>query len=64
VEAVPHAKCQERPIIACVVLKEGQVVEREEFYALLEAGFPKIFVGKFFKRVLRDQLKTYMVEQK
>lgn len=64
VEAVPHEKCQERPIIACVVLKEGQAVEREEFYALLEAEFPKISVGKFLKRALRDQLKTYMVEQK
>ncbi|GMR63710.1 hypothetical protein OCA26_29730 [Bacillus cereus] len=48
-------------------------------YALLEAEFPKWWmpddilfvneipktsVGKFLKRALRDQLKTYMVEQK
>ncbi|KZD30757.1 Medium-chain-fatty-acid--CoA ligase [Bacillus cereus] len=78
VVAVPHEKWQERPV-ACVVLKEGQVVEREELYALLEAEFPKWWmpddilfvneipktsVGKFLKRALRDQLKTYMVEQK
>lgn len=77
VVAVPHEKWQERPI-AFVVLKEGQAVEREELYALLEAEFPKwwmpddilfvneipkISVGKFLKRALRDQLKTYMVEQ-
>lgn len=64
---------------ACVVLKEGQAVERKELYALLEAEFPKWWmpddilfvneipktsVGKFLKRALRDQLKTYMVEQK
>lgn len=75
--AVPHEKWQERPV-ACVVLKEGQAVEREDLYALLEADFPKWWmpddilfvneipktsVGKFLKRVLRDQLKTYMVEQ-
>lgn len=27
--------------VACVVLKEGQAVEREELYALLAAEFPK-----------------------
>lgn len=67
-----------RTSVACVVLKEGQAVEREDLYALLEANFPKWWmpddilfvneipktsVGKFLKRVLRDQLKTYMVEQ-
>lgn len=77
VVTVPHEKWQERPV-ACVVLKEGQVVEREELYALLEAEFPKWWmpdailfvneipktsVGKFLKRALRDQLKTYMVEK-
>ncbi|MFJ8355622.1 long-chain fatty acid--CoA ligase [Bacillus paramycoides] len=78
VVAVPHEKWQERPV-ACVVLKEGQAVERDELYSLLEAEFPKWWmpddilfvneipktsVGKFLKRALRDQLKTYMVEQK
>lgn len=63
VVAVPHEKWQERPV-ACVVLKEGQAVGKEELYALLEAEFPKTSVGKFLKRALRDQLKTYMVEQK
>ncbi|SCN40026.1 Medium-chain-fatty-acid--CoA ligase [Bacillus cereus] len=77
VVAVPHEKWEERPV-ACVVLKEGQAVEREELYVLLEAEFPKWWmpeailfvneipktsVGKFLKRALRDQLKTYMVEQ-
>jgi len=77
VVAVLHEKWQERPVV-CVVLKEGQAVEREELYALLEAEFPKwwmpddilfvneipkTFVGKFLKRALCDQLKTYMVEQ-
>ncbi|GAB6431365.1 hypothetical protein bcgnr5380_12510 [Bacillus cereus] len=54
------------------------MVEREELYDLLEAEFPKWWmpddilfvneipkksVGKFLKRALRDQLKTYMVEK-
>ena len=67
-----------RTSVAYVVWKEGQAVEREELYALLEAEFPKWWmpddilfvneipktsVGKFLKRALRDQLKTYMVEQ-
>lgn len=75
--AVPHEKWQERPV-ACVVLKEGQAVEKEDLYALLEADFPKWWmpddilfvneipktsVGKFLKHALRDQPKTYMVEQ-
>ncbi|OAK24079.1 hypothetical protein A6283_08425 [Bacillus wiedmannii] len=74
VVAVPHEKWQERPV-ACVVLKERQAVEREELYALLEAEFPKWWmpddilfineisktsVGKFLKKALRDQLKTYI----
>ncbi|KMP27469.1 hypothetical protein TU50_17740 [Bacillus wiedmannii] len=74
VVAVPHEKWQERPV-ACVVLKEGQAVEREELYALLEAEFPKWWmpddilfineisktsVGKFLKKALRDQLKMYI----
>lgn len=77
VVAVPHEKWQESPV-ACVVLKKGQAVEREELYALLEVEFPKWWmpddilfvnqipktsVGKFLKRALRDQLETYMVEQ-
>ena len=62
VVAVPHEKWQERPV-ACVVLKEGQAVGKEELYALLEAEFPKTSVGKFLKRALHDQLKTYMVEK-
>ncbi|OAK12915.1 hypothetical protein A6281_15200 [Bacillus wiedmannii] len=74
VVAVPHEKWQERPV-ACVVLKEGQAAEREDLYALLEADFPKWWmledilfvneipktsVGKFLKKALRDQLKTYI----
>ncbi|OUB40026.1 hypothetical protein BK740_20975 [Bacillus thuringiensis serovar argentinensis] len=64
-----------RTSVACVVLKEGQAVEREDLYALLEADFPKWWmledilfvneipktsVGKFLKKALRDQLKTYI----
>ena len=62
VVAVLHEKWQERPVV-CVVLKEGQAVEREDLYALLKAEFPKTSVWKLLKRALRDQLKTYMVGQ-
>ncbi|HDX9577459.1 TPA: long-chain fatty acid--CoA ligase [Bacillus pseudomycoides] len=76
VVAVPHEKWQERPV-ACVVLKEGEMVNQEELYDLLESQFPKWWmpddilfveeipktsVGKFLKRALRDQLKSYMVK--
>lgn len=70
VVAVPHPKWQERPI-ACVVLKEGKNVTKEELYDFLRPQFtkwwlpddivfldeiPKTSVGKFLKRKLRDEL--------
>ena len=68
--AVPHAKWQERPL-ACVVLKEGANVAKEELYAVLEPHFakwwmpddivfldeiPKTSVGKFLKAKLRENV--------
>ncbi|MGG3924071.1 fatty-acid--CoA ligase, partial [Geobacillus thermodenitrificans] len=68
--AVPHPKWQERPI-ACVVLKEGKSVTKEELYDFLRPQFtkwwlpddivfldeiPKTSVGKFLKRKLRDEM--------
>ncbi|AMX83945.1 fatty-acid--CoA ligase [Geobacillus subterraneus] len=70
VVAVPHPKWQERPI-ACVVLKEGKRVTKEELYDFLRPQFtkwwlpddivfldeiPKTSVGKFLKRKLRDEM--------
>ncbi|MEB3749661.1 long-chain fatty acid--CoA ligase [Geobacillus icigianus] len=70
VVAVPHPKWQERPI-ACVVLKEGKSVTKEELYDFLRPQFakwwlpddivfldeiPKTSVGKFLKRKLRDEM--------
>lgn len=76
VVAVPHEKWQERPV-ACVVVKEGQTIEKELLYALLGEQFPKWWmpddilfvdeipktsVGKFLKRALRDQLEGSMMK--
>jgi fatty-acyl-CoA synthase len=73
VVAVPHPKWQERPI-ACVVLKEGKTVTKEELYDFLRPQFtkwwlpddivfmkeiPKTSVGKFLKQKLREELKNY-----
>ncbi|RAK23475.1 fatty-acyl-CoA synthase [Anoxybacillus vitaminiphilus] len=75
VVAVPHAEWQERPI-ACVVLKEGKHVTKEELYDFLRPQFakwwlpddivfmneiPKTSVGKFLKMKLREQLKDYFL---
>jgi fatty-acyl-CoA synthase len=75
VVAVPHAEWQERPI-ACVVLKEGKQVTKEELYDFLQPQFakwwlpddivfmseiPKTSVGKFLKMKLREQLKDYFL---
>lgn len=71
--AVNHSKWQERPL-ACVVTKPGTQVTREEIYAHLEKQFakwwmpdeivfiesvPKTSVGKFDKKVLRNQFADY-----
>lgn len=71
--AIPHVKWQERPL-ACVVLKEGATLSKEEVIAYLETQFakwwmpddvvflkeiPKTSVGKFLKAKLRDELNTF-----
>ncbi|MEL3962302.1 long-chain fatty acid--CoA ligase [Lysinibacillus endophyticus] len=73
--AIPHEKWQERPL-ACVVLKEGKDVTKDELLAFLEGQFakwwlpddvvflneiPKTSVGKFLKAKLREDLKDYKV---
>ncbi|MCL6588254.1 MAG: AMP-binding protein, partial [Anoxybacillus sp.] len=73
VVAVPHPQWQERPI-ACVVVKEGKHVTKEELYDFLRPQFakwwlpdeivfmneiPKTSVGKFLKMKLREQLHDY-----
>ncbi|HZG59880.1 MAG TPA: long-chain fatty acid--CoA ligase [Anoxybacillus sp.] len=73
VVAIPHVQWQERPI-ACVVLKEGKHVTKEELYDFLRPQFakwwlpddivfmteiPKTSVGKFLKIKLREQLKDH-----
>ncbi len=71
--AIPDEKWAERPM-ACVVLKEGKNVTREELKKFLEPLFakfwlpdayefvkeiPKTSVGKFKKSVLREQFSNY-----
>lgn len=68
--ALPHPKWQERPL-ACVVVKEGAAVTKEELVTYLEGQFakwwipddivfleeiPKTSVGKFLKAKLRENL--------
>ena len=70
---VKHPKWTERPL-ACVVVKPGEAVSREEILAFLDGRVakwwlpddvvfieevPKTSVGKFAKRVLRDQFAEY-----
>jgi fatty-acyl-CoA synthase len=69
--AVHHPKWQERPL-ACVVVKQGAAVTKEQIYDHLGKSFakwwmpddivfieavPKTSVGKFDKKALRDQFK-------
>lgn len=76
VVAVPHKKWQERPV-ACVSVKEGQSVTKEELYEFLKPQFakwwlpddivfveeiPKTSVGKFLKQALRKELEPYYIE--
>lgn len=71
--AVNHSKWQERPL-ACVVTKPGATLTREDIYNHLEQQFakwwmpddivfietvPKTSVGKFDKKVLRNQFADY-----
>ena len=70
---VPHARWSERPL-ACVVLKPGAEASKEDLLAFLEPGFakwwlpddvvfipevPKTSVGKFDKKVLREDFRSY-----
>lgn len=71
--AVNHPKWQERPL-ACVVTKPGATVTKEEIYDYLGQNFakwwmpddivfiesvPKTSVGKFDKKVLRNQFADF-----
>jgi len=77
VVGVEHPKWQERPL-ACVVLKPGQSVAKEEILAFLQSRFPawwmpddvvlidevpKTSVGKFDKKVLRARYATHLVQR-
>ena len=71
--AVNHSKWQERPL-ACIVVKSDAKVTKEQVYDYLGARFakwwmpddivfidqvPKTSVGKFDKKVLRQQFANY-----
>lgn len=70
-----HPKWQERPL-ACVVIKQGATLTKEQIYDHLGKSFakwwmpddivfieavPKTSVGKFDKKVLREQFKDYQL---
>jgi fatty-acyl-CoA synthase len=70
---VPHERWSERPI-ACVVPRPGMEVTKEDLIAFLTPQFarwwlpddivfidevPKTSVGKFDKKVLREDFRTY-----
>jgi fatty-acyl-CoA synthase len=71
--AVPHPKWMERPL-ACVVVKEGELLTKEEILDFLRERLtkwqvpddvvfidevPKTSVGKFSKKTLRDKFAHY-----
>jgi fatty-acyl-CoA synthase len=73
VVGVPHEKWVERPL-ACVVVKPGETVTKEEILSFLEPRVakwwipddvvfidevPKTSVGKFSKKTLRDKFADY-----
>ncbi len=73
---IEHPKWQERPL-ACVVLKEGEKVTKEELIEFIKPKFakwwlpddivfideiPKTSVGKFDKKVLRERYKDYYMK--
>jgi len=77
VVGVPHPKWQERPV-ACVVLKPGASVTKEELLEFLRPQFakwwipddvvfmdeiPKTSVGKFLKAKLREQLQNHIITE-
>jgi fatty-acyl-CoA synthase len=73
--AIHHPKWQERPL-ACVALKQGAAVTKEQIYDHLGKSFakwwmpddivfidavPKTSVGKFDKKTLRDRFKDFQL---
>ncbi|MEZ5383257.1 MAG: long-chain fatty acid--CoA ligase [Microthrixaceae bacterium] len=73
--AVPHPKWQERPL-ACVVVRDGAEVSKDEILAFLEGRVPKwwmpddvVFidevpktsVGKFSKKTLRERFADHQL---
>ncbi|MGH9751763.1 MAG: AMP-binding protein, partial [Blastocatellia bacterium] len=73
--AINHPKWQERPL-ACVVIKQGAAVTKEQIYDHLGRNFakwwmpddivfieavPKTSVGKFDKKTLREQFKDFQL---
>ncbi|RTL67375.1 MAG: fatty-acid--CoA ligase [Pseudonocardiaceae bacterium] len=74
--AIPHEKWVERPM-ACIVVKPGQSVTKDELVAFLEPRVakwwlpdaveiidevPKTSVGKFSKKTLRDKFSGYRID--
>ncbi len=77
VVGVEHPKWQERPL-ACIVVKPGQSVSKEEILDHLKGKFaawwmpddvvlidevPKTSVGKFDKKVLRERFAAYLKQK-
>jgi len=75
--AVPHPRWMERPL-ACVVLKEGQELDRDGLLEFLTGRvdrwglpddvvfldeIPKTSVGKFSKKTLREKFADHQVER-
>ena len=75
VVGVPHPKWDERPL-ACVVVRPGATIDREELRAFLASrvakwwlpddvvvidAVPKTSVGKFDKKVLRDRFRDHQL---
>ncbi|WP_416828942.1 long-chain fatty acid--CoA ligase [Ectobacillus polymachus] len=76
--AVPHVKWQERPLACVVLKESHKgSVSKEDLYEFLIPQFakwwlpddiifmeeiPKTSVGKFLKRALRDELKSYLLK--
>lgn len=76
--AVPHVKWQERPLACVVLKESHKgTVSKEDLYEFLIPQFakwwlpddiifmeeiPKTSVGKFLKRALRDELKSYLLK--
>ncbi len=75
---LPHERWQERPL-ACVVLRPGETLTKEELLAFLEPrvakwwlpddvvfldALPKTSVGKIAKRELRERFREYRWPQK